>query len=443
MNESCPGCSTKARKVAPLTVRALAKPELTDRVREEAYRFCESPACDVVYFSEAQPDQRFLRSDLRVRVGQKATEPPIQVCYCFDWTTDDIEREFRLTATTTIPDRIKEKIQQGFCHCETMNPQGTCCLGNVNKAVKEIGTRLVGLSGATVKPGRDPGEEKTLGTVCAVPLTPGRASEKGAWLATVGAVFTAIVGSACCWLPLLLIAFGFSAAGVGSFFEQYRPYLLTATFALLGLAWYLTYRTALHRVWRRLTGKQGPLPGVEACCATEAPAAATHSCGATEPGPQDCCAPQTSSATGQAVRQRFSMRQFNEVMLWVATFVIVLFALFPSWVGLILGGGGTPSTETTTTPDQQLIVLKMDGMTCEGCAATVQQALRKVPGVVHADVDFARSEAVVTVPPGSAVRSEALIQAVKSAGYGARLEKQLLPKSQTIRFLPQAGKKSP
>jgi hypothetical protein len=119
-------------------MRALVKPELVGAVGEGPYRFCASSGCDVVYYSETEPGHRFLRSDLRVRVGQKATEPPIQVCYCFDWTTDDIEREIRLAGATRIPDRIKEKVQQGFCHCETMNPQGTCCLGNVNKAVKEI-----------------------------------------------------------------------------------------------------------------------------------------------------------------------------------------------------------------------------------------------------------------------------------------------------------------
>lgn len=423
VTESCPGCSTKARKVAPLTVRALVKPELTDRVRKEAYRFCESPACDVVYFSEAQPDHRFLRSDLRVRVGQKETDPSIQVCYCFDWTTDDIEREFHLTGTTTIPDRIKEKIQQGFCHCETMNPQGTCCLGNVNKAVKEIRTRLAGPSEAAVKPGRGNGEEKTPGTVCAVPLTPGRAREKGAWLATLGAVFTAIVGSACCWLPLLLIAFGFSVAGVGSFFGQYRPYFLTATFALLGLAWYLSYQTALQGAWRRLTGKQGSLPAVKAYCATQPLAAPTHSCCATEPKSGDCCAPKTSSVTGQAVCQWFSIRRFNQVMLWVATVIILLFALFPSWLGLILGGGNTPSTETTTTPEQRQIVLHLNGMTCEGCAATVRQALLKVPGVSHVEVDYARSEAVATTDKCCSLSPDSLIRAVRDVGYDAQMKK--------------------
>src|SRR5712692_3894139 len=165
--EACPACSTKARKVAPLTVRALVKPELADTVREETYRFCESLAGDVVYFSETQPERRFLRSDLRVRVGQKATEPPIQVCYCFDWTTDDIERELRLTGTTTIPDRIKQKVQQGFCQCETMNPAGSCCLGNVNKAVKAIRLRLAALPRSTQEPHHPNGPGTPTGTASA------------------------------------------------------------------------------------------------------------------------------------------------------------------------------------------------------------------------------------------------------------------------------------
>lgn len=238
VSETCPACSAKGRKVAPLTVRSLVKPELAGKVLEGTYRFCESTTCDVVYFNEANPGNRFLRSDLRIHVGQKETEPPIQVCYCFDWTTHDIERELRVTGTTTIPDRIKQQVQQGFCHCETMNPQGTCCLGNVNRAVKEVQTRLAVPAAAEG----------------ASPEQPSHTKEKGAGLAILGSVFTAVVGSACCWLPLLLIAFGFSAAGVGSFFDQYRPLFLTATFALLGVAWYLTYRTPLCRAWARLTG---------------------------------------------------------------------------------------------------------------------------------------------------------------------------------------------
>jgi copper chaperone CopZ len=405
--EACPACAVKAHKVAPLTVRALVKPELADTVREETYRFCESAACDVVYFSESDPEHRFLRSDLRVRVGQKATEPPIQVCYCFDWTTDDIERELHLTGTTRIPDRIKQKVQQGFCHCETLNPQGTCCLGIVNKAVREARAKLAALPAAGAGETQHNGQAAGVGTTPSVSAGEGQAKQKGAFLATFGSFFTAILASACCWLPLLLIAFGFSAAGVGSFFEQYRLHLLCATFTLLAVAWYLTYRATLLRAWARLTGKPTPAGAVEACCATDALPAATDS----------CC------ATGKSVGTRFSVRQFNQMMLWIATVVILLFAMSPHWLGLLRGEGGGSSTAPIRADDQQQIVLQIEGMTCEACAATVQQALRKVPGVAQVEVNYARSEAVVTTDKWCPLSCDTLIQAVRDSGYDAQLKR--------------------
>ncbi len=411
VTECCPACSTKGKMVAPLTVRALVKPELTSRVRDETYRFCESPACDVVYFSEQHPEQRFYRADIRVRVGQKETTPPIQVCYCFDWTTDDIERELRLTGATTIPERIKRMVQQGYCQCETMNPQGSCCLGNVNKAVKDVRAKLAALPGAGSMP------------TPAAPAKRRPMKERGAFLATLGAVFTAIMGTACCWLPLLLIAFGFSAAGIGSFFEQYRPYFLAATFALLAIAWYFTYRTAIWRAWARLRGKPAPASAIESCCAAEAASAPAHSCCGidAESEPEDCCASPAKTAPG-AARRRFTMRQFNQLMLWMATVMIVLFALFPQAIGSLLGGGGNTSL-AVNPDDRHQIVLQIKGMTCEGCAAVVQQAIRKVHGVSQVQVNYDRAEAVVNVDPCCPAQPEALIQVVQEAGYTAQLTK--------------------
>src|SRR5579875_3842424 len=418
VTELCPACSTKGRKVAPLTVRALVKPERASKVRDEQYRFCESPTCDVVYFSEQHPEQRFYRADIRVRVGQKETTPPIQVCYCFDWTTDDIERELRLTGDTTIPERIKRMVQQGYCHCETMNPQGSCCLGNVNKAVKEVRAKLAALPAPTL-PSPNLGE----GRVGAAPATRKPMKEKGALLATLGAVFTALLGTACCWLPLLLIAFGFSAAGIGSFFEQYRPYFLAATFALLAVAWYFTYRAAIWQTWARLRGKPAPTAVVEACCASEAASPPVHSCCGieAESEQEDCCASSAKTAVGSA-RQRFTMRQFNQVMLWTATVLIVLFALFPHGITRLLGGGSSAST-VSVRPEAKQIVLQIKGMSCESCAAAVQQVLRKVPGVTEAQVDYERAEAVVYFAPCCAVQPQVLIDAVQEAGYTAQRKK--------------------
>ena len=464
----CPTCSAEARKVAPLTVRSIVKPGLADRVREETYGFCPSPACEVVYFADGEPEQ-ILRSDIRVRVGQKATEPPIPVCYCFDWTTDDIEQEILRTGTTTIPDRIKQKIRQGFCQCETMNPQGTCCLGNVNQAVNEVRAKLAATKAAGTP--RDQGHAVSADMPSASVLS--HASEGlGAGLAGLGALVTALAASACCWLPLILIALGFSAAGVGTLFERYQPLLLTATFSLLAFAWILSYRAPLGRLWARLTGRPIPSPAADACCArdignspvtlfpfsTEQSTVASdnHACCATDPAPNsaECAAPQTvgqsptESTAGRIPRRPISRGSFNRLMLGLATGLIVLFASFPSWSNFILGGvkandsccaapSGIAASTDRATPgtdpccalpaslssikeaDQQPVVLELEGLTCEGCAATVGQALSQMPDVARVQVRYPESRAEIDPKPGARLSADALVKAVKEAGYRA------------------------
>ncbi len=48
------------------------------------------------------------------------------------------------------------------------------------------------------------------------------AARKGT-VATVSALLIAVISSACCWLPLLLLAFGLSGGVVAASFESWRP----------------------------------------------------------------------------------------------------------------------------------------------------------------------------------------------------------------------------
>jgi Cu+-exporting ATPase len=57
------------------------------------------------------------------------------------------------------------------------------------------------------------------------------------------------------------------------------------------------------------------------------------------------------------------------------------------------------------------------GMSCAGCAANVERALRKVPGVSEAAVNIATTKATVVYDP-RAVSPAALAAAIKAAGYG-------------------------
>ncbi len=62
--------------------------------------------------------------------------------------------------------------------------------------------------------------------------------------------------------------------------------------------------------------------------------------------------------------------------------------------------------------------LTITGMFCAGCAHTVKDALRSVPGVEHVTVDLAGGSADVSYDPGQAdvVR---MMGAVAAAGYEA------------------------
>src|SRR4030067_755856 len=57
----------------------------------------------------------------------------------------------------------------------------------------------------------------------------------------------------------------------------------------------------------------------------------------------------------------------------------------------------------------------ISGMSCAGCVATVENALKNVPGVIEAAVNFAEHTATVR----GSVDSKALVAAVTASGYGA------------------------
>ncbi|HLA44342.1 MAG TPA: heavy metal translocating P-type ATPase, partial [Aggregatilineales bacterium] len=63
------------------------------------------------------------------------------------------------------------------------------------------------------------------------------------------------------------------------------------------------------------------------------------------------------------------------------------------------------------------ITLPITGMHCANCVKTVGRALKKVDGVLDAEVNYATERATVTCTPGTVQQSD-LIAAVKNAGYG-------------------------
>ncbi len=401
-NDVCPACGKRGRKVKRVTLDSLLRPERRGDIGEDAYYVCTTPRCDRVYFS-ASNARTFRKSDLAVRFGLKETDAPRPVCYCFDHTIEEIHDEIRRTGASTVVNSIKADMKGPGCRCEYTNPLGGCCLKTVQAAVANAFGAIGNEEQAAAAGAADHGDccadngnaSKNNEVIMDCCTTQGETNEQVASatsdccqtqiavsaggpgrdragaLAAGGSVVAAILSSACCWLPLVLIAFGASAAGVAGFFEAYRLYFIVGAVGLLGLGFYMVY-------FRK-----------EQC----------------EPGTA-CAAPHRK------------LRTFNQAMLWTASALVGAFVLFPNYVGLVLG---SPAQASATVDASGLAGAEyhIEGMTCEGCANILHGALLELPGVKAAKVDFATKTAVVRYEPDAPVPPDRVVEAVKAAGYSA------------------------
>ncbi|MFQ6057643.1 MAG: hypothetical protein ACE5MB_02025 [Anaerolineae bacterium] len=138
--DSCPVCGQKGKPVKRITMQSLLAISLL-ALRHVPYRFCLTPHCPVVYFA-TDGGQTFTTDQVRERVHQKNTSDDVPVCYCFRFTPADIRGELAETGTSTVAARISQGVREGRCACEIRNPQGSCCLGNVQAVVKRVEAAL-------------------------------------------------------------------------------------------------------------------------------------------------------------------------------------------------------------------------------------------------------------------------------------------------------------
>jgi len=107
LSPACGKCSGQGRPVSRKTVMLMLKPDLLDQAMTGKYSFCSVRDCSVVYF-EDQGNRSFTVDDLRTRVGLKAKEDPIPLCYCFGFDESHMREEISRTGETTIPETISK-----------------------------------------------------------------------------------------------------------------------------------------------------------------------------------------------------------------------------------------------------------------------------------------------------------------------------------------------
>lgn len=133
----CSKCAGASRYVTRKTMLLMLKNEFFEQISDGQYYFCANPDCKIVYFPEAQ-GTTFYTNHLRIRVGTKEKEDPKPLCYCFGFDVSDFRDEINREGQTKILGRIAELLKAGMCACETRNPSGACCLGDITKTVKQL-----------------------------------------------------------------------------------------------------------------------------------------------------------------------------------------------------------------------------------------------------------------------------------------------------------------
>jgi hypothetical protein len=132
----CPRCGEKGKPVSLATVGAMAKTEVeAAKLSAQEYKLCRNRDCPVVYYAgKAQLE----KGDLRVLVNFKERNYEGPVCYCFNHTVASIRAEIASIGHSTAQAMITKEVKAGRCACEVKNPAGTCCLGDIVRAVQVV-----------------------------------------------------------------------------------------------------------------------------------------------------------------------------------------------------------------------------------------------------------------------------------------------------------------
>lgn len=192
-----------------------------------------------------------------------------------------------------------------------------------------------------------------------------------------GSVLAAITASLCCIGPLVAVALGAGGFAASAVFEKWRPVFLGVTFALLALAWYLTYRK-----------------------------------------PKAACEEDSACATKPVAK-------WSKVVLWFSTAFVMAAAAFPSLSSAILSAGQSSlSSDACCAPsavvgtNNAVLQVKIPSMDCAACAVGIQAMLRKQPGVQSAQVNFDTKAATVQYDAAK-ISPQKLIAAINQTGFKA------------------------
>ncbi len=191
-------------------------------------------------------------------------------------------------------------------------------------------------------------------------------SSQGIWGA---GLLTAFAASLCCITPVLALFSG--ATGIASTFawmEPYRPYLIGLTIAVLAIAWYQKLKPA----------KTNDI---------------------------DCNCETTKTSFLQ-----------SRTFLGIVTVFAILMMSFPLYAKMFYPKQKVQAAMVASVDNMQRVKFTIQGMSCEGCEAEVNNEVSKVNGVLAYKTSYATRSSSVTFDK-SKVDVQTIEAAINKTGY--------------------------
>jgi copper chaperone CopZ len=121
------------------------------------------------------------------------------------------------------------------------------------------------------------------------------------------------------------------------------------------------------------------------------------------------------------MRGEESMKVSGKTRVFFSIAAIALCALVFA-AALTFAGGKLPTFAIISgQPSAERVVLAVEGMYCDSCAAGIKAMLKRTPGVISADVSYSRKEAVVDYDQQKTT-PEKIVEAINNLGYKARVK---------------------
>ncbi|MCP9200516.1 mercuric transport protein MerTP [Gramella sp. GC03-9] len=184
-------------------------------------------------------------------------------------------------------------------------------------------------------------------------------------------ILTAITASLCCITPLIAILAG--SGGIATMFswlEPFRPYLIGLTIGILVFAWYLKLKPRTQKE-------------IECACDED---------------------------------EKTSFWR-SKSFLFVITVFTALMLTFPYYSRLFYN---TSEKEILVVAENNIEkkIIEIEGMTCAGCEAHVENEVNKLPGIISVKASYENSNAIVEFDKSKVTATE-IFMAINKTGYKA------------------------